>query len=117
MTNSEFKAWFDGFTEAMDGIPSKKQWDRIKARVKEIDGASVNKYYIDRYWPGGYPYWGIASGHSYAYAANSCAQQQANVSNSLAGLQGNNGLGQVAAAQSFNTQGAMYALGQLEALK
>ena len=59
MTNSEFKAWFYGFTEAMDGVPNKKQWDRITARVKEIDGSPVTKVYVDRYWPGGYPYWGI----------------------------------------------------------
>lgn len=65
MTNSEFKAWFDGFTEAMDDIPNKKQWDRIKARVKEIDGVSVPRYCVERYWPSG------VSGLSYAYTANS----------------------------------------------
>jgi hypothetical protein len=36
MTLSEFKAWFEGFTEAMDGPPDAKQWARIQSKVKEI---------------------------------------------------------------------------------
>jgi hypothetical protein len=62
MTPSEFKAWFDGFTEALDGVPSKDQWSRIKARVAEIDGRPVTeRVYVDRYGPRRYydlqPYW------------------------------------------------------------
>lgn len=70
MTLSEFKAWFEGFTECMDGTPDKDQWKRIKARVKEIDGAPVTKtVFIDRYLPTYRPYWaerldvyGVSSG-------------------------------------------------------
>lgn len=53
MTPNEFKAWFDGFTEAFEGrIPTKAQWGRIKDRVAEIDGKPVTeKVYVDRYWP------------------------------------------------------------------
>jgi len=52
MTPTEFKAWFDGFTEAMSGAPNKEQWARIKKRVAEIDGKTVTeRVYIDRYWP------------------------------------------------------------------
>jgi len=53
MTPNEFKAWFDGFTEAFEGrIPTKAQWGRIKDRVAEIDGKSVTeRVYVDRYWP------------------------------------------------------------------
>jgi len=52
MTLQEFKAWFDGFTEAMEGPPSVKQWGLIKTRVKEIDGTAINeRIFIDRYWP------------------------------------------------------------------
>jgi len=52
MTPNEFKAWFDGFTEAFEGSPTKKQWERIKARVAEIDGKAVTeRVYLDRYWP------------------------------------------------------------------
>ncbi len=36
MTPIEFKAWFEGFTEAMDKLPTAKQWARIKERVSEI---------------------------------------------------------------------------------
>lgn len=54
MTLAEFKAWFEGFTESMDGAPDEKQWDRIKARVKEIDGVNITQpVFIDRYV---YPY-------------------------------------------------------------
>jgi hypothetical protein len=54
MTPSEFKAWFDGFTEAFDNrVPTKAQWERVKARVAEIDGKPVtHTVYLDRYWPG-----------------------------------------------------------------
>lgn len=52
MTPNEFKAWFDGFTEAFTGCPTKAQWTRIKARVAEIDGKPVTeRVYVDRYWP------------------------------------------------------------------
>lgn len=52
MTPSEFKSWFDGFTEAMSGTPTKAQWARIQARVAEIDGRpTTHTVYVDRYWP------------------------------------------------------------------
>ncbi len=52
MTLAEFKAWFEGYTESMDSTPSEKQWTRIKARVKEIDGTPVTReIFVDRYWP------------------------------------------------------------------
>lgn len=50
MTLQEFKAWFEGFSEIMDGPPDAKQWDRIKARVSEIDSKPISyPVYIDRY--------------------------------------------------------------------
>jgi hypothetical protein len=53
MTLQEFKAWFEGFTENMgDAPPTKLQWARIQARVKEIDGTAITgPVFIDRYWP------------------------------------------------------------------
>ena len=61
MTPREFKAWFDGFTEAFsDKVPTVKQWARIKERVGEIDGNPVTeRVFVDRYWPpyGQYPIW------------------------------------------------------------
>ncbi len=68
MKREEFKAWFEGYTENMDGPPGAKQWDRIKARVKEIDGTSViySPVYVDRwrYWN---PY-----GSTLTYYSNAC---------------------------------------------
>lgn len=41
MTNNEFKAWFEGFCESIDGRPTVKQFDKIKAKISEIDGNPV----------------------------------------------------------------------------
>jgi hypothetical protein len=50
MTVAEFKAWFEGFTETLEVAPNEKQWERIKARVAEING-TVTTYpvFVDRY--------------------------------------------------------------------
>ena len=51
MTLSEFKAWFQGFTEEMGARPTEKQWTRIKKRVKEIDDQPVTRQiFIDRWY-------------------------------------------------------------------
>jgi hypothetical protein len=74
MTPAEFKAWFDGFTEAFSGCPSKAQWARIKARVAEIDGQPITeRVYIDRYiqqywrpsYPAYIPTWSTTCGPTY----------------------------------------------------
>lgn len=59
MTPSEFKAWFDGFTEAFGTkMPTKAQWTRIKERVGEIDGQPVTeKVFVDRWYPYFYRQW------------------------------------------------------------
>lgn len=62
MKLSEFKAWFEGFTEDMDGAPSEKQWKRIKEQVAAVDGVAITyPVYVDRYirpYPyDRYPYW------------------------------------------------------------
>lgn len=36
MTLAEFKAWFEGFTEAIEGAPTEKQWARIKEQIEKI---------------------------------------------------------------------------------
>ncbi|HKI60729.1 MAG TPA: hypothetical protein VKA31_00400 [Mariprofundaceae bacterium] len=52
MTPLEFKAWFEGFTEAMDGEPTPDQWKKVKRRVSEIDGHPVTyPTFVERYWP------------------------------------------------------------------
>lgn len=35
-SSSEFKAWFDGFSHAINETPSKEQWEIIKKKVEEI---------------------------------------------------------------------------------
>lgn len=64
MNLQEFKAWFEGYTEQMPGRPSEDQWDRIKARIKEIDGSTTTeKIFVDRYLPS-VPLYGIFNGGS-----------------------------------------------------
>ncbi len=52
MNLSEFKAWFEGFTEDMDKPPTAKQWKRVKARVEEITSSSSPSpwpVFVERY--------------------------------------------------------------------
>ena len=61
MTPQEFKAWFEGFTDAMSAPPTAEQWEKIKARVSEIDGVAITyPVFIDRYsqpYPSYQPIW------------------------------------------------------------
>lgn len=36
MTFSEFKAWLDGFNEAIDGAPTEEQWQRIMEKMEQV---------------------------------------------------------------------------------
>src|SRR5258708_21627305 len=81
MTLSEFKSWFEGFTESMKTAPNEKQWARIKARVKEINGTEITKtIYLDRYWNYPTPYWqspyyGMGIGGSISGGSGLCSDQ------------------------------------------
>lgn len=60
MTLQEFKNWFDGFQEGIDGVPNKKQWTRVCERIAEIDGnVTTEIVFRERYWwpPLPYPWW------------------------------------------------------------
>jgi len=62
MNLSEFKAWFEGFTENISGQPSKKQWARIQERVSEITSEPTPyPVFIDRYVRPYQPYWTFTS--------------------------------------------------------
>lgn len=78
MTLSEFKAWFEGFTENIDGIPSKKQWARIRKRVNEISDTPT-PFFVERYLRPYYPYqsnWVLCdSGKTAAVVTNSTLPQ------------------------------------------
>lgn len=39
MTSEQFKAWFEGYIEHIEGCPTDAQWRRIKGRVMELDKA------------------------------------------------------------------------------
>ena len=52
MTPVEFKAWFEGFSEGIQKLPTQKQWARIQSRVGEIDGqVTTEGHFVDHYWP------------------------------------------------------------------
>ncbi len=97
MTPQEFKAWFDGFTEAFgEKLPTQKQWKRIKERVSEIDGNAITeRVFIDRYWwPRNYTYTPSPYNYPPVYLSNASET----ISN-----------------YNFNSTSSMYHLGQLEA--
>lgn len=80
MTLSEFKAWFEGYTEGLEAAPTKAQFDRIKEKVKEISGAPITQtVFLDRYrdyqrhW--GQPVW---YGGSAGYSVGSVGQGAGN---------------------------------------
>ncbi len=115
MTPQEFMAWFEGFTEAFDRIPTKAQWARVKERVAEIDGKPVTeRIYLDRYWPQyvpvyGRPYWAAyGSGLSAAgICNNSASARYANATNNMSQ--------QSAQGSAYNSGQAMLALGRADA--
>lgn len=110
MTPSEFKAWFEGFTEALDGTPSDEQWKRIKTRVAEIDGRPITEHvYVHRYLPAYYygtpyyPFWNGASGNAILCNAGVTVDGSTHLLTN-----GNN-------AASFDSHAAMLSLGRAEA--
>lgn len=95
MTPSEFKAWFDGFTEEMKGQPTKAQWARIKERVAQIDGKTVTEYrYYHDYFP---RYWAVYNPTTPTYTTT--------------------GIGTAGTNAVYCSNSAMYTLGQAEAVE
>ena len=41
MTDKEFKAWFEGFCEAIGDVPTKEQWEKVKRKVSQIENNSL----------------------------------------------------------------------------
>lgn len=119
MTPNEFKAWFDGFTEAFAGrIPTKAQWGRIKDRLAEIDGKpTTHTVYVDRYvrqypyYPR--PYLGDGTcGWIVGVASTS------NIPQNAQGMAANNISNQIGSGgPAFNSLQAMTDLGRAEAAK
>lgn len=91
MTNDEFKAWFDGFCENLEGTPNEKQWQKIIEKVEDLDGDRITyPIFVDRYWPKRYPLY-----EATYYSSNN--KQEGMVSN-------------------FNSTKAMYQLGREDGL-
>lgn len=52
MTNEELKAWLEGFCEAIDEVPTKKQWEQVKAKIKALGPSTVINYReLGHYYP------------------------------------------------------------------
>ena len=118
MNLSEFKAWFEGFSEGFSGVPSKKQWERIQAKIEEIKDAPATTYpvFVDRWvWPYRH-YWGPY------YSAGSLGSIGASMqcNNDLSGQLGGGAALSVSAnlaqseASSFNAAEAFHDLGRAE---
>lgn len=114
MKLNEFKAWFEGYTESMEGAPSKKQWERIKEQVGAIDGVAVTQtvylnWYRHRYFPQG-PYWSALGVGSCSSSVGGQAQNAVDYM-AVVNSAGHNGDG----GTVFDGVTAMYAAGKAEA--
>lgn len=110
MKLNEFKAWFDGFTEGMEGRPTDKQWKRIKEQVAAIDGTPISyPVYVDRYYQ---PYrrwydsvtWGLSADARNGNDLRACQTAVGSLS------------GPIHNSEAFDGVTAMYAAGKAEAL-
>lgn len=132
MTESEFKQWFTGFVEGIEGkTPSAKQWAKIQERVSEITGTPiVQNVFYERYWRPYYsgPYWGSYSGDTMLLSGSARssdgAQNAMSLSESGAGewLQQAKAIAQnyagddgISYEPAFDSNDAMYSLGRADA--
>src|SRR5262245_15416306 len=124
MTPSEFKAWFEGFAEGIEGVPTLKQWEKIKQRASEIDGRrTVETVFVDRYWPG-YPYYPRSYWPPHVALYNSARNDlrpraQAMSANNVANMQNQNLAEQLRGPDQFTLQAqalkqAQHQVGQLQ---
>jgi hypothetical protein len=82
MNLPEFKAWFEGFTENLDGLPTAPQWKRINEKIKKIEDAPpVTRYVFDDYH---HPWRRWYSGEIYQALSASSGQRLSSISNSQA---------------------------------
>jgi hypothetical protein len=101
MTPQEFKAWFEGFSEGIEGTPTQAQWKKVCERVKAIVPAPPVSYpvYVERYWPG-WPYHRAYVPYPGSlYQGAMCQSQQYQGYNQATGLQN------VAQANNLASQG------------
>lgn len=130
MTLSEFKAWFEGFSEGIDKAPTEKQFAKIKAKVAEINGAPVTeRVYIDRYVRD-YRYWQDHVWGTGAYPLTATYGGATGSMSSLDAVGRNDGIGKATAGYAyidpaskgdnqtvtFDSHAAMRDLGRAEAV-
>lgn len=124
MTLSEFKAWFEGFSEGIDTAPTEAQFAKIKAKVALITGTPttypvfVDRYrtYLDGIWrrPEYYPYTADYASHTHPGGhLNAVGRADGigvcNFAQVGAATKGDDG-------QTFDSHAAMRELGRAEAL-
>jgi hypothetical protein len=75
MTNNEFKAWFEGFSEGVSWTPTREQWEKVVAKVKMIDNMPLfpQIVYRDRWLPTYPGYYSAGSTMGSAQAAMNTA--------------------------------------------
>ncbi len=132
MKESEFKNWFQGFSEGMgDNPPNAKQWDRIKEMVENIDGKAVTEvvfrdWYYGRPWYHNQLYYGhgtIGSGGLVLNGYNAVSDNQATWTAEASGMSFDvNHVTEQAQKRAIGADGgmaefAMYAAGRAEALE
>ena len=64
MTVKELKAWLEGFSEAIDGAPTEKQWELVKEKIAETQAETKTEILPipERdYWPRRWPLWDITA--------------------------------------------------------
>jgi len=65
MKVGEFKAWLEGFNEAIDGRPTKVQYQKILDKLIQVEETRIEIQYQNYTWPYWYqpyrPWWNIAS--------------------------------------------------------
>lgn len=139
MNLPEFKAWFEGFTESMDGPPGEKAWKRIRDRIGSINSDEpttrhVFHEYYARPWQRWYndgPWWGVpySGGQGIGVAAVQgivpMSSMGASIANAEGAMQAQNGVNSAMGYQPvpsdegttmFDAQSAFNKLGRAEAL-
>lgn len=108
MTLSEFKAWFEGFTDCMDGAPSEKQWKKITAKVGEITGAPITREVYIQSYRDVRPYWNSWPNPIVTFASGIASSEGTVCMNGADGLIG-------PAGHKWDSHGAMFAAGKADA--
>ena len=125
MALSEFKAWFEGYTEGLEAAPTKAQFDRIKEKVKEISGTPITyPVFVDRYrdyqphfW--GHPAWiGLTGNVGFGTSLPHMEASSSVLSFSVAGAAPEADRYKAGSGQTveWDSHAAMYAVGKADAV-